>query len=60
MKTTLWEALPLLTYFKMLQILHQEGSLQSLLQLELKQSFIQERTNVKTLSQSSMYRASET
>lgn len=60
MKTTLWEALPLLTYFKMLQILHQEGSLQSLLQLELKQSFIQERTNVKTLSQSSMYHASET
>lgn len=60
MKTTLWEALPLLTYFKMLQILRQEGSLQSLLQLELKQSFIQERTNVKTLSQSSMYHASET
>lgn len=35
MKTMLWEALPPLMYFKMLEILHQEGSLQSLLQLEL-------------------------
>lgn len=60
MKTMLWEALPPLTYFKMLETLHQEGSLQSLLQLELQQSFIEERTNVKTVSQSSMYHASET